>query len=563
MFVPRPMAVLPVGIMLLFLGQASVDAEVFTALCDMEYLVHMEKDLVESLDQYIQQEEDKLNKIKTFQSRIKEVSQMAMEEPSTHLHHPVNAYLLVKRYTRDWPLLEALVQEDTAEDFLYNLTKVKESFPSDEDYMGAGKALVRLQDTYDLSTQNIAKGMMGREIAAANRPELGYTKSPELSSEDCFELGRLAYIDQDYYHCALWMEESMARFQPDPTSDLTKDTILDYLAYASYQVWLGEYGTQNNIERAYQATKELLRINPEHTRAINNMKFFEKEMEKSQNLVAPPKDEDVASTERGEYKRDLARDYLPEREIYELLCQAEQPDMFNITPSRAKHLKCRYFTNNNHPRLLLAPQKLEQVFDKPKMWIFHNILTDPEMKVIKDLAQPRLRRSTARNLITGQYEPAFYRISKSAWLQGWEHKVIRRVNQRVEDVTGLTMETAEELQVVNYGMGGHYEPHFDFARKEEKSAFDPKEGNRIATMLFYMSDVEAGGATVFPQVGARLVPEKGAGAFWYNLFKNGEGDMLTRHAACPVLVGSKWVSNKWIHERGQEFRRKCGLSPED
>lgn len=26
------------------------------------------------------------------------------------------------------------------------------------------------------------------------------------------------------------------------------------------------------------------------------------------------------------------------------------------------------------------------------------------------------------------------------------------------------MDTSEELQVSNYGMGGHYEPHFDFAR---------------------------------------------------------------------------------------------------
>ncbi|XP_035658563.1 prolyl 4-hydroxylase subunit alpha-1-like [Branchiostoma floridae] len=551
------MALLPVGIILLFLVQTSVDAEVFTALCDMEYLVHMEKDLVESLDQYIQHEEDKLNRIKTFQSRVKKVSQMAMEEPSTHLHHPVNAYLLVKRYTREWPLLEAWIQEDTAEHFLNNMSKVKESFPSFEDYMGAGIALLRLQDTYDLSTQNIANGKMSSEIAIATRLDTGFTKSPELSSEDCFEVGLLAYNDQDYYHVALWMEESLARFQPDPTSEHTKDAILDHLAYASYRL--------NNIERAYQATKELLRVNPEHSNAVNHMKFLTKEMEKSRNLVAPQEDEveDVGFTERGEYKRDLAKDYDPGSRVYELLCQVDQPEIFNITPSRVKHLKCRYFTNNNHPRLLLAPIRLEQVFDKPKLWVLHNILSDPEMEVIKKLAQPRLQPAATQNPTTGGAVLSSYRISKNAWLYYWEHRLINRVKQRVEDVTGLTMETAEPLQVINYGIGGHYEPHFDCATKDEEFELDPNEGDRIATMLFYMSDVEAGGATVFPQVGARVVPEKGAGAFWYNLLKSGEGDMLTEHAGCPVLVGSKWVSNMWIHERGQEFRRKCGLYPEE
>ncbi|XP_023229578.1 prolyl 4-hydroxylase subunit alpha-1-like [Centruroides sculpturatus] len=95
---------------------------------------------------------------------------------------------------------------------------------------------------------------------------------------------------------------------------------------------------------------------------------------------------------------------------------------------------------------------------------------------------------------------------------------------------------------------------------EEKNAFKSLgTGNRIATWLNYMSDVEAGGGTVFPQIGVAMWPKKGSAAFWYNLHKNGEGDMLTRHAACPVLAGSKWVSNKWMHERGQEFRRQCGL----
>lgn len=98
-------------------------------------------------------------------------------------------------------------------------------------------------------------------------------------------------------------------------------------------------------------------------------------------------------------------------------------------------------------------------------------------------------------------------------------------------------------------------------QKDEPDAFkELGTGNRIATWLFYMSDVAAGGATVFPDVGAAVWPKKGTAVFWYNLFPSGEGDYSTRHAACPVLVGNKWVSNKWIHERGQEFRRPCGLN---
>lgn len=55
-----------------------------------------------------------------------------------------------------------------------------------------------------------------------------------------------------------------------------------------------------------------------------------------------------------------------------------------------------------------------------------------------------------------------------------------------------------------------------------------------------MSDVEQGGGTVFTAINISLWPRKGSAAFWHNLKPNGEGDFKTRHAACPVLTGSKW-----------------------
>lgn len=38
-------------------------------------------------------------------------------------------------------------------------------------------------------------------------------------------------------------------------------------------------------------------------------------------------------------------------------------------------------------------------------------------------------------------------LYSSAWLTGYEHPVIEIINQRIEDLTGLEMDTAEELQV--------------------------------------------------------------------------------------------------------------------
>lgn len=77
-----------------------------------------------------------------------------------------------------------------------------------------------------------------------------------------------------------------------------------------------------------------------------------------------------------------------------------------------------------------------------------------------------------------------------------------------------------------------------------------------------MSQPKKGGATVYTELGTGYFPSKNDAVFWYNLLRSGEGDLRTRHAACPVLTGVKWVSNKWIHERGQEFRRPCGLTPD-
>uniref|UniRef100_A0A673MNM7 Prolyl 4-hydroxylase subunit alpha-2-like n=1 Tax=Sinocyclocheilus rhinocerous TaxID=307959 RepID=A0A673MNM7_9TELE len=224
---------------------------------------------------------------------------------------------------------------------------------------------------------------------------------------------------------------------------------------------------------------------------------------------------------------------------YTLLSQ-----LINITSKRQRALSCRYSTGGGNPRLMYAPVKEEVEWDEPRIIRYHGIISDREIEILKNISRPLLSRSLTFEGVSK------IRTSQSVFLKE-DKPVVSHFNQRIADITGLSMKSAEDLHVQNYGIGGRYEPHYD--------AWDD-ENERIATFLIYMSDVEIGGATVFPQVGVALKPKKGSAVFWYNLRKNGNVNWYTEHAGCPVLRGNKWVANKWIHEFGQEFRRPCSLS---
>ncbi|CAO2643102.1 Prolyl 4-hydroxylase subunit alpha-2 [Lemmus lemmus] len=449
-----------VSLMTWFGVLSRVQAEFFTSIGHMTDLIYAEKDLVQSLKEYILVEEAKLSKIKSWASKMEALTSQSAADPEGYLAHPVNAYKLVKRLNTEWPALGDLVLQDSAAGFVANLSVQRQFFPTDEDESGAARALMRLQDTYKLDPDTISRGEL-----------------------------------------------------PDPS----------------------------------------------HERAGGNLRYFERLLEEEREKPLFNQTEAGLATQENLYERPV--DYLPERDVYESLCRGEG---VKLTPRRQKKLFCRYHHGNRVPQLLIAPFKEEDEWDSPHIVRYYDVMSDEEIERIKEIAKPKLARATVRDPKTGVLTVASYRVSKSSWLEEDDDPVVARVNRRMQHITGLTVKTAELLQVANYGMGGQYEPHFDFSRSDEQDAFKRLgTGNRVATFLNYMSDVEAGGATVFPDLGAAIWPKKGTAVFWYNLLRSGEGDYRTRHAACPVLVGCKWVSNKWFHERGQEFLRPCGTTEVD
>ncbi|CAI4231259.1 unnamed protein product [Auanema sp. JU1783] len=518
-----------------------VVGDLFTSVADMQNLLDSEKAIPAVLQKYIEEEESRLNGLKKLAERYQQRNEDSIATGNKDITNPINAFLMIKRKIFDWKEIEQQMNTNKAQSFIDRMTNANYGvrYPTQEDLTGAATGILRLQDTYRLDPRDLSEGRI-------QQVQGNYT----FDSNDCFEIGRSAYNDEDYYHTILWMEE--ARRQLDREEETleagyaNKEDVLEYLAYSLYK--------QGNLKHALKYTDELYAMNPEHPRAKGNVKWYEDLLQ-----------------EEGVKKKDMRRSIgnvrnsrpasvlgNKERTMYEALCRGEIP----VSDKDVSKLYCYY--KRDRPFLVYAPIKIEIMRFNPLAVLFKDVITDEEIDLIQELSAPRLARATVHDAATGKLVTANYRISKSAWLKDWEHEVVHRINQRIDYMTNLDQETAEELQVQNYGIGGHYDPHFDHARKEESKSFESLgTGNRIATVLLYMSQTQLGGSTVFTDAKSTINVSKNDALFWYNLYRQGDGNPMTRHAGCPVLVGIKWVANKWIHERQNEFRRPCGLKPSD
>ncbi|VVC31301.1 Hypothetical protein CINCED_3A004282 [Cinara cedri] len=217
-----------------------------------------------------------------------------------------------------------------------------------------------------------------------------------------------------------------------------------------------------------------------------------------------------------------------------------------------KDSKCRYQTKNCTYRLLM-PFKEEDLDNDPCIKIYHDILYDDEIEKIKTIVSNRMHdsqvlSSKGENLLVEKN-----RSGKTGRLSEDEaSKHFDKLNTRIETITGMSTKNAELYQVVNYGLGGHYMPHYDGFMKNQ--GYRPL-GNRIATVLFYMSSVQNYGYTVFPSLNIVSPAEKGAALLWYNLHYLTDGHIHdhTLHGSCPVLTGNKWIMTRWLYEDDQKL----------
>ena len=122
-----------------------------------------------------------------------------------------------------------------------------------------------------------------------------------------------------------------------------------------------------------------------------------------------------------------------------------------------------------------------------------------------------------------------------------ESLAVTAINHRIAAMTGIAVNQGEPLQVLRYAPGQQYRLHSD--------ALPGAANQRIATAIIYLNEGFAGGETVFPDLGIRVVPRGGDMLVFDNVLPDGHPDPRMRHAGLPVTQGVKWIATRWIRAR--------------
>ncbi|XP_042504467.1 probable prolyl 4-hydroxylase 3 isoform X1 [Macadamia integrifolia] len=200
---------------------------------------------------------------------------------------------------------------------------------------------------------------------------------------------------------------------------------------------------------------------------------------------------------------------------------------------------------------------------EPRAFIYHNFLSKEECEYLIELAKPYMEKSTVVDSATGQSKDSRVRTSSGTFLKRGRDKIIGDIEKRIADFTFIPVEHGEWLQILHYEVGQKYEPHYDYFLDE----FNTKNGGqRVATVLMYLSEVEEGGETVFPaskanfssvpwwnelsecgKEGLSVKPKMGDALLFWSMRPDATLDPSSLHGGCPVIRGNKWSSTKWLH----------------
>lgn len=199
------------------------------------------------------------------------------------------------------------------------------------------------------------------------------------------------------------------------------------------------------------------------------------------------------------------------------------------------------FQDFNNVRVLTA-------MTDPQIVLFEDFLSQSECETLISLAKPRMSRSMTVNTETGTDKLHDARTSNGMFFLRGENNLVRDIEQRIANLLNWPVNNGEGLQILQYKPGAEYKPHYDYFQPDLPGNVNilQRGGQRIATLIIYLTDVNEGGGTIFPDVNFKVFPKRGNALFFS--YPLAHPSSKTLHGGLPVISGEKWIATKWLRQ---------------
>lgn len=192
----------------------------------------------------------------------------------------------------------------------------------------------------------------------------------------------------------------------------------------------------------------------------------------------------------------------------------------------------------------------------PLVRIADDVLDPLECEALIALGAPHLKPSAGFDSALGRVVRSHERTSHNVLFgPAIDDFIVLHLARRMLDAIAVPFAHAEPLDLLRYQPGQEYRPHRDYLPPNDPSTGRAAHlpGQRVHTVFAYLTEVEEGGETAFPQLDLAIRPRRGRLVHFVNLDATGQPDPRTLHAGCPVVRGEKWLATIWTRERA--FRR--------
>lgn len=196
----------------------------------------------------------------------------------------------------------------------------------------------------------------------------------------------------------------------------------------------------------------------------------------------------------------------------------------------------------------LTAQPGVQRVPSPKLTLFlrRNFLDPATCTALVERIEAQRRPSTLAN----SNGDSSFRTSETCDLDSFD-PVVAEVERRIIDFTGLDSAHGEPMQGQRYIVGQEFKGHTDYFEPGgvDYERYCGVAGQRTWTVMLYLNEPEAGGATRFKTIDKIIQPETGKLLAWNNRRPDGTLNPATIHQGMKVRSGAKYVITKWFRER--------------